>query len=387
MMLPLPGGIGGKAGLSQGLCGGVLKACHMGLMGLPSPAAFRWCPNLEQFKNVFWLASRPSVVRDIRMGDIQRWCLGPLGDYGMRVPDEVRKCVVFVGLPQQQLDGSVQLQLRGTAFFVAIAYKKNPHKLFVYLVTAKHVAEKITGQKFSIRANKIKGPSMLVTGQIAKWWNHPTEENVDVSVFPWAPPQDLIDYRTVQTTIFLTKDIIKEKNIGVGDEVFITGLFAHHFGRESNVSIIRMGNIAMMPNDPVETKRGPMEAYLIEARSIAGVSGSPVFARETQLVNLGEGLSGPGPLLGLGGFYLLGLMHGHWDLPLGGISDDVALDMSGQSSVNIGIAIVVPAGKILEVLNHPELVELRERQEQEDAEKSSPVQDTGNGQNQAGAKS
>ena len=319
------------------------------------------------------------------MGYIPRWCLGSLGDYGVRVPDEVRKCVVFVGLPQSQLDGSVRLELRGTAFFVAVPYKTSPDNSFVYLVTAKHVAETITGQKFCIRANRIDGSSILAEGEIAKWWYHPTEENVDVAVFPWAPPRDLIDYRTVQTPIFLTKDIIKEKNIGVGDEVFIAGLFAHHFGRDSNVPIIRIGNIAMMPNDPVETKYGPMEAHLIEARSIGGVSGSPVFARETQLVNLGQGLSGPGPLLGLGGFYLLGLMHGHWDFPLGSISDDAALDMSGQSSVNMGIAIVVPAGKILEVLDHPELVELRERQEQESAEKSSPVQDTANGQNQAGA--
>jgi hypothetical protein len=34
----------------------------------------------------------------------------------------------------------------------------------------------------------------------------------------------------------------------------------------------------MLPGDPVATPMGPMQAYLIEARSIGGLSGSPVFA-------------------------------------------------------------------------------------------------------------
>ncbi len=57
--------------------------------------------------------------------------------------------------------------------------------------------------------------------------------------------------------------------------------------------------------------------------------------------------------------YLLGLMHGHWDIPPENKNDLAVKDSFG--SVNMGIAIVVPAKKILETLNHPELVEIRRK--------------------------
>jgi hypothetical protein len=68
-------------------------------------------------------------------------------------------------------------------------------------------------------------------------------------------------------------------HIGIGDAVFITGLFSHHPGKARNLRVIRVGNIAAMPDEPVKTQRGEMEAYLIEARSLGGLSGSPVFVR------------------------------------------------------------------------------------------------------------
>jgi len=49
-------------------------------------------------------------------------------------------------------------------------------------------------------------------------------------------------------------------------------------------------------------------------------------------------------------------MWGHWDLPIG-VSSQQA------EAVNMGIAIVIPAQKILEVLYHPELVAMRENQD------------------------
>ena len=126
----------------------------------------------------------------------------------------------------------------------------------------------------------------------------------------------------------------------------MTGLFAHLGGSTRNLPIVRLGNIAMMPDEPVPTKTGMMEAYLIEARSIGGLSGSPAFVRKI--------------VQGRGKLYLLGLMHGHWDIPPENKNDFADMDSFG--SVNMGIAIVVPAKKILEVLNQPELVELRRKE-------------------------
>jgi hypothetical protein len=51
-------------------------------------------------------------------------------------------------------------------------------------------------------------------------------------------------------------------------------------GRQRNIPIVRIGNVASMPHEPVATKnRGAIEAYLVEARSVGGLSGSPVLVQ------------------------------------------------------------------------------------------------------------
>lgn len=264
----------------------------------------------------------------------------------MRVPDEVRQCVIFVGLPVNMPDDQSGLIPKGTAFFVAVPSESEQGVIYGYLVTAKHVAVRLEGENFAARVNTKDGNSKLLRGDGARWWYHPTEQSVDVAVIPWAPPPE-VEFKFVPTSLFLSDEIIRSENIGSGDEVFMTGLFAHLGGSARNLPIVRFGNIAMMPDEPVPTKMGMIEAYLIEARSIGGLSGSPAFVYKI--------------VKGRGKFYLLGLMHGHWDIPPENKND--IEDMNSFGSVNMGIAIVVPAKKILEVLNQPELIEMRQRED------------------------
>ncbi|MCK4470418.1 MAG: hypothetical protein KAW49_01390, partial [Anaerolineae bacterium] len=42
--------------------------------------------------------------------------------------------------------------------------------------------------------------------------------------------------------------------LGAGDEVFIVGLFAHLAGSARNMPIVRMGNVAMMDEEPVYSR-------------------------------------------------------------------------------------------------------------------------------------
>ena len=269
----------------------------------------------------------------------------------MRVPDEFRQCVVFVGLPAQRLDGQLETIFRGTAFFAGIESETVKGISYIYLVTAKHVATKLEGQPFMVRINTIDGGSRLIQGQGAKWWYHPNDEAVDVAVIPYAPDQTKFEYKMIPTSMFLTDAILQEISIGTGDEVFITGLFAHLTGSAKNLPIVRIGNIAMMPGELVPTTEfGDIEAYLIEARSIGGLSGSPVFVNWVGV--------------GVNKLFLLGLIHGHWDIPPQNKNDMIRLDDDRYGSVNMGIAIVVPSKKILEVINQPELVKLRKRQDE-----------------------
>lgn len=63
---------------------------------------------------------------------------------------------------------------------------------------------------------------------------------------------------------------------------------------------------------------------------------------------------GAAQIFGLGGFHLLGLVHGHWDL-----SEEFGAS-ERREIVNMGVSVVIPAKVILEVLNSPELVRIRE---------------------------
>ena len=55
------------------------------------------------------------------------------------------------------------------------------------------------------------------------------------------------------------------------------GLYTSQYGSVRNIPIARTGNVAAIPDEPVWTGRGFAAGYLVEARSIAGLSGSPAF--------------------------------------------------------------------------------------------------------------
>ena len=99
-----------------------------------------------------------------------------------------------------------------------------------------------------------------------------------------------------------------------------------------------------------------MDAYLIESRSIGGLSGSPVFVHLglNRLLD-GKVKTAKGGLI----FYLLGLIHGHWDVQI--TENDAAIDDTiYREAVNVGMAIVTPAIKILEAIKQPKLEKWRQ---------------------------
>jgi len=270
----------------------------------------------------------------------------------MKVPEAARKCVCFIALPTYSPDGSMTIdRLIGTAFFVGVSSKSIDGISYTYLVTAKHVAEKAGQGPWWVRMNNKSGNYEFIKGTDTKWFFH-EDKSVDVALCLIKINFDHMDSMFVVEQIFLTDEIINEKKIGIGDEVYITGLFHKVTGKERNLPIVRMGNVAMMEDEPIEkTKLGPMEAYLVEVRSIGGISGSPVFVYET--VNVG-----------IGNTYLMGLVHGHWNIEKNSY-DAQGVEESGES-INMGIAIVVPTKKIIDILYRPELVALRDEMDKKD---------------------
>lgn len=279
---------------------------------------------------------------DLRVGGVERWYLQKPEDY-MVIPDEIRKCVGFVGY--QRADGNVFFA--GTAFFVGRKTDAAPDRVFTYAITAKHVISAITGKGITavlLRLNLKSGGARWIRTLAKDWLSHPSDATVDVAV-TYFGFDEALDHKFFPLEGAATMPVIAKERIDVGDEVFLSGLFAPHAGRNSNIPIIRVGNIAAMPHEKVSTKLGDIDAYLVEARSIGGLSGSPVFA------NVSGVRHGVLSLTDAPQIYLLGLMHGHFDsefLPL-----DISEDVSGKAGINMGIGIVVPVEKIIEVINQP----------------------------------
>lgn len=262
----------------------------------------------------------------------------------MLIPDDVRKCVAFVAW---KTNPDREPKLGGTAFFVGIPV--DDERWACYAVTSRHALEKIKDSscdhKVYLRVNLKNHGAQFVPTELSGWQFHPTEDNADVGVHAFSLSSPHLDHRfyPIKDNSVATVDVIKDEKIGIGDEVFLTGLFKEHTGKHRNIPILRVGNIAAMPEEQVATKRmGLIDAYLIECRSIGGLSGSPVFVCVDQLSR--------GKLARGTQFHLLGLMHGHWDLEDFN-TDDVLEDVIDRQSVNMGIAIVVPADKMLDTLN------------------------------------
>jgi len=311
---------------------------------------------------------------DTRFGDKKRYYLFPPKDANMRLPNEFTEGIVFVGRVISKGDRE-ERPLLGTAFVVGIPSEDGSPGFYRYLVTARHVAKQLSlGGPWFIRMNKKDGESVDVQSESpVQWWYHATEaETVDVAVTPLPSLPEEIEYRIIESALFATDAVIRQRNIGYGDPVFIIGLFTRMAGKRRNFPIVRMGNIALMPAERIPGIEIDAEhavesdVYLIEARSVGGLSGSPIFVRETVFLPMPVGKdSRRVEALLPGSFFLLGLMHGHWDVKEQEINEvQVRAVRRDRMGVNLGVAVVVPAQKIHEVLCHPELVKERRRADQ-----------------------
>ncbi|MFZ0735220.1 MAG: hypothetical protein WAM79_23080 [Candidatus Sulfotelmatobacter sp.] len=287
----------------------------------------------------------------------------------MRVPDFVLKCVGFVCPVEHRDSGGVPSgEPVGTGFFVSVPCEHPEMQAkgacAVYFVTAKHVLDELKSKEIFFSVNKIGGGKTTIEGIIGKrWWYHPTDGSADVAVAQVWPSYDA-DLISVSILQFGLPELLASVNVGIGDEVYSTGLFAPVDAEHQNVPILRQGNLAMLPAQQIQTELGYADMYLIEARSLGGISGAPVFVRPTIEFKVPERRTGKAfDVFGAGlGVILLGLMHGHWDVKESEMNKARFIH-DRQRGVNMGIAMVVPALKILETINQEALVKMRRNEE------------------------
>ena len=241
--------------------------------------------------------------------------------YVVNLISEALKTVAFIGIKQDGI-----FVPRATCFFVN--YSEYGYK-FLHLVTAEHVISGLLlkGHKLWLRVN-VYGPKGAIelpisdADKVFKFHPENEREATDVAILPFsARYTDEETGETFDCAIramsldsndpmgFVPTEDFAKKSIGLGVEIGIIGLFRSHYGTNKNIPVVRVGNISMMPGEPVSTKyAGHIKAYLVEARSIAGLSGSPVLVFPDTAIVLAHVMKG----FNQQGCALLGLMHSHF---------------------------------------------------------------------------
>jgi hypothetical protein len=279
------------------------------------------------------------------------YILASKGETLAYIPLELPKSVVFIGYK----DSVGADHVMGSAFWVInIQPEEDLRKEYqpAYLVTAAHVLDDIKekqGNRVWLRANvKGRAADWFSLGSIDLWEYHP-DVSVDIAILKRGIEPEL-DHFGWPTNSFVTEATAKEdgRDIELGDEVFSAGLFWPHMGRSRNVPIVRVGNIAALRDEKIEMRKDVFsDLYLMEFRSVGGLSGSPVFI-DVLDAKLGKHAAG-NVLMGPSRFRLVGVLSGHFK---GADDQDVSnkVPKSELEKLNMGIAYVTPAEKILGAL-------------------------------------
>ncbi len=264
----------------------------------------------------------------------------------MRINKEILKSVLFIGYLNQADNKIVPV---GSAVYLC-----DDDSSQGYIVTAAHIINELKSKgaeeayvfvNFNVdKAPNPDFPKGFLTTKLSTWVMHPTDKTIDIAFYLFSFPP-VADYLAIMFKKCMNDKLFDEHEVEIGDEVIITGLFHPHAGEHKNIPIVRTGNLASLNEEKIITKLGPMDAYLIEARSIGGLSGSPVY------VNLGHtrfikgGLKHSQQVDGVMTI-LFGILHGHYDENF--VSDPTKKEL--YEKVNMGIAIVTPIQRAIELI-------------------------------------
>lgn len=263
------------------------------------------------------------------------------------IPENIVKCVGYIVKPGIKENTPI-----GTGFFVAYKYRESTDKFYVFLVTAKHVLFDEKGQPHShllVRMNdRVTGhPKDFDILNSDRWFFHDDATGVDIAIHPLLPRE--ADFLFVPPDLFVTKDLLIKNKIGIGDDVFYTGLLPYQSGSERIAPIVRFGRIALVTDERSIEGR---YYHFIDAGNIPGHSGSPVFLWATATRQPGSIVVGPRI------FGLYGIVSGVLEyskelkfvLPKQTQSNPIPVDTSSG-----GVTVIVPVKYLVEMLESPQM--------------------------------
>ena len=244
----------------------------------------------------------------------------------------------------------------GTGFIVGYPVPNTVNTVVPLIVSAKHVIadHSVVIARFSSEEGKeplqveYDLNSLRKAGDV---WEHP-DKGVDIVVFR-TQHYSTAKYSAIPFNVIATKDVFTKEDIKSTDPIVFPSLLVNFMGLTRNYPVIRDGSIALIPEedvplryqvgrDLIETKQS---VILINAISIPGASGSPVFLSPVPRMKGGS--------YHLGGItaYLLGIMHGFYPAVPRAIEEIEVSTPKPFFKENSGIAIIFPAWRLLEILN------------------------------------
>lgn len=118
------------------------------------------------------------------------------------------------------------------------------------MVTARHnIVRAAEYGDLYLRANTHDGRSETI--KVDGEWIVPENPAVDVAVKAIGLGFLEFDIAVIPTRRHINDELSKELNIGIGEDLFVSGLFTKRHGAERNLPIVRVGHIASMRNtDP-----------------------------------------------------------------------------------------------------------------------------------------
>lgn len=275
----------------------------------------------------------------------------------------------------------------GSGFLVAIPSEPESDRVHLYVISNAHV---VHGGAPIPRLVDVDGTPRAVALTADDWVAHPDGDDIAMADLGLVPDRNYyyINVRSFLTSFELTRDALPYK-VGPGDECLIIGRYINGAGRQFDQPVVRFGNLAMLPELVEQKSRGSFEqlSFLVDMRSQSGFSGSPVIvyyeAPGYHLPPHPDGLTGPDltrwqveqtrslheaqrPVINK--YWLLGIDWGHLPV-LGDIRRDGVLT-GERVEVSSGMAAVVPAWKIRDLLDLEEFEMARKKSEEKLAEKN-----------------
>jgi hypothetical protein len=294
----------------------------------------------------------PIIMHSSQGTKYRRWV-----DIGMpRIPDAILQHVFYLYKSKEDaLKGS---KYGGTGFIVAVPSEKEElanRVNYLYGISNWHV---VLDKGYSvIRINRTDGkPDILGFDPIDWEWIKNGDDVAAVEI----PYSEHHAANYISTRAFVTDKIIAEREIGIGDDIFMVGRFIDHDGGPTNMPAVRFGNISVMPSLIKQENKHLGESYCIDLHSRTGYSGSPVFVYRTPFSNFNVAFNKGKHDFYDNFVYLLGIHWGqfpeYWE-----ITDKKYLKESTQPGVVTtngkhikglsGMTLVIPAQRIMDLLN------------------------------------